>query len=239
MHSPPAPDEASSARAAPEEGLYFRQLLCGQMANFVYLIGCRRTREAVIVDPAWEISTLLEVARQDDYQIKAMLITHWHPDHAGGNLFGQNIPGAAEMLEHVQAKVYIHKSEVERIAVPRSEIVPTDAHTTLEIGDLRIACIHTPGHTPGSQCFQVHDRVVSGDTLFIGSCGRTDLPDSNPADLYSSLQKLMKLEEETLVFPGHNYAEHATHTTMGTEKRRNPFCRFGSKTEFLNAMGYG
>jgi hydroxyacylglutathione hydrolase len=221
------------------DDLYFRQILAGPMANFVYLIGSTVTREAVVVDPAWRIPEILGVAAEDGMTVTGALITHTHYDHVGGNTRGQHIPGVAEFLELAKAKVYVHKAEVARLPVPASEAVPTDATTTLTLGDVTIECIHTPGHTPGSQCFRVRDRVVSGDTLFIGSCGRTDLPGSDPAAMYESLtQKLAKLDEATLVFPGHNYAQHATHSSIALEKARNPMLRFPSKSAFLEAMGY-
>ena len=220
--------------------LYFRQILVGPMANFAYLIGSTTTREAFIVDPAWDVKALLEVAREDDMNIVGALVSHTHPDHVGGALMGQSIEGVSELLEECPAKVYVHKSEASSFAVPASELVRTDEHSSLSLGNLDIQFIHTPGHTPGSQCFKIHDRVISGDTLFIGSCGRTDLPGSNPEEMYFSLtQKLMKLDEATLVFPGHNYAEHATQSTIGQEKNTNPFFRFPSKSAFLQAMGYG
>jgi len=222
------------------EELYFRQIQAGPMANFVYLVGSLKTREAVIVDPAWHVKELLEIAQNDDMKITGMLITHSHQDHAGGDFMGQHIEGVAEMLELCPAKVYIHKTEAEKLSVPLSEIVQTDEHTTLALDPFKIEFIHTPGHTPGSQCFKLNDRLVSGDTLFIGSCGRTDLPNSNPEDLYDSLtQKLMKLDEQTLVFPGHNYAPGQTYTSIHQEKAQNPFFNFPSKSAFLSAMGYG
>ncbi|MBI3993857.1 MAG: MBL fold metallo-hydrolase [Candidatus Lambdaproteobacteria bacterium] len=222
------------------EELYFRQIQAGPMANFVYLIGSTVTREAAIVDPAWAIDELLTIARSDDMNIGSILITHCHQDHAGGDFMGQHIEGAAELLEHCKAKVYIHKTEAARIPVPLSEIVQTDERSELALGNLRLEFIHTPGHTPGSQCFKLSNMLVSGDTLFIGSCGRVDLPGSSPGELYESLtQKLMKLDEQTLVFPGHNYAPGQTHTTLEQEKRYNPYLNFPSKSAFLAAMGYG
>ena len=219
--------------------LYFRQIEIGQMANYVYLIGSKRTREAAIVDPAWQVKELLALAEADDMKITSVLVTHTHSDHVGGELFGQRIEGVTDFLEHCGAKVYVHKAEADRLSLSSSDLVRTDEQSRLELGDITIEFIHTPGHTPGSQCFKLADRLVSGDTLFIGSCGRTDLPGSNPEDLYFSLtQKLMKLEEQTLVFPGHNYAEHATFSDIATEKARNPFLRFPSKSAFLAAMGY-
>lgn len=225
---------------SPLEDLYFRQVLIGAMANFSYLIGSLSTREAFVVDPAWDVQALLDLAAGDGMNLTGVLVSHTHPDHVGGSLMGQSIEGVADLLEHCKAKVYVHKSEGPSFSIPPSELVLTDDRTRLELGGIAVDFIHTPGHTPGSQCFKLADRLVSGDTLFIGSCGRTDLPGSNPEDMYFSLtQKLMKLDETTLVFPGHDYAQGATHSDIATEKAHNPFFRFPSKEAFLRAMGYG
>ena len=221
------------------DDLYFRQVLAGPMANFVYLIGSHTTREAVLVDPAWDVQALLKLAEQDEMTIVGALVSHTHADHVGGRLMGHHIEGVAELLERCKAKIHVHKSEAAQLGIPESELVKTDEHSRLTLGEVVIDFIHTPGHTPGSQCFKLSDRLISGDTLFIGSCGRTDLPGSDPGDMYTSLtQKLMKLDDATLVFPGHNYAEHATQSDIATEKVRNPFFRFPDKRAFLAAMGY-
>ena len=221
------------------EDLYFRQVEIGPMANYVYLIGSASTREVYLVDPAWDVAGLVKLAEEEDLKITGILVSHTHADHVGGNLMGHQIEGVSELLEHCKAKVYVHKSEAEYFSDPESELVKTDSHTSLEVGQVKIDFIHTPGHTPGSQCFKLADRVVSGDTLFIGSCGRTDLPGSNPEQMYESLtQKLMKLDENTLVYPGHNYSPPTAHSTIGNEKANNPFFRFPSKSAFLAAMGY-
>ena len=222
------------------DDLIFQQIEVGPMANYVYFIGSKRTREVAVVDPAWAIDDLVRTAEEADLKITSVLVTHTHPDHVGGEMMGRKIEGVPALLEKCPAKVYVHKEEADLFRdLPKSEIVPTDAHSELILGDIAIGFIHTPGHTPGSQCFKLSDRVVSGDTLFIGACGRTDLPGSNPEHLYESLtQKLMKLEEETLVFPGHNYAPPMTHSTIEQEKTHNPFFNFPSKSAFLNAMGY-
>jgi hydroxyacylglutathione hydrolase len=223
--------------------LYLKQLELGPMQNFVYLLGDAETRQVVAVDPAWDIDRLLQIVEQDDLQLTAALVTHFHPDHLGGNLFGQHIQGAAELLQrNLPIKIYLHKSETEyatRIAgLSTSDMVRTDGTEELDVGGLRVRFLHTPGHTPGSQCFLVDGRLISGDTLFIGSCGRVDLPGSDPAQMYDSLvNKLRQLPEATILYPGHNYADRPT-STIGQEKRRNVYMRFDRLDDFLNLMGY-
>lgn len=222
------------------EDLYFRQIEIGPMANYAYLIGSNSTRKAFLVDPAWDVNALVKLAESEEMTIEGVLVSHTHADHVGGEMGGHKIEGVAELLELCKAKVYVHKAEATAFAIPDSELVKTDEHSQVTVGDVQIDFIHTPGHTPGSQCFKINDRLVSGDTLFIGACGRTDLPGGNPEHLYESLtQKLMKLDEDTLVFPGHNYAPPDAHSTIGAEKEHNPFFRFPSKSAFLAAMGYG
>ncbi|HXU88067.1 MAG TPA: MBL fold metallo-hydrolase [Methylomirabilota bacterium] len=220
--------------------LYLKQLELGPMQNFVYLIGDEQARECVVVDPAWDIDTILETARRDDMRITGALVTHTHQDHVGGSLASWGmpgrIPGVEELLGKVKAKVYVHKAEREFLPGFGSDLMKVDNHDTLVIGRLTLTFLHTPGHTPGSQCFLVDGRLVSGDTLFINSCGRTDLPGSDPSEMYYSLtQRLGALPDDTVLFPGHNYG--GASSTIGQEKRRNPTMRFPSLGDFLRAMG--
>ncbi len=223
--------------------LYLKQLELGPMQNFVYIVADPVTRDAAVIDPAWEIDRVAEISEQDDLHLKAALITHFHPDHLGGDFMGRHIQGAAELLErNLKIKVHMHKSEVEfaaRIAgISQSDIVGTDETEELRLGNLAVRFIHTPGHTPGSQCFLIDGRLVSGDTLFIGSCGRVDLPGSDPAQMYDSLvNKLKRLPEDTVLYPGHNYAGRPT-STIGEEKQRNTYMRFNRVEDFLALMGY-
>ena len=130
----------------------------------------------------------------------------------------------------------MHKAEREFLKGFGSDLVKVDGGDTVAVGGVTVSFIHTPGHTPGSQCFLVDGRLVSGDTLFIRSCGRTDLPGSDPAEMYYSLtQRLGALPDITVVFPGHNYG--GSTTTIGDEKRANPMMRFSSMSDFLRAMG--
>ncbi|HWP67538.1 MAG TPA: MBL fold metallo-hydrolase [Candidatus Limnocylindria bacterium] len=221
--------------------IYFKQLEVGPMQNYVYLIGDPETREAAVVDAAWDVDAIVEIAAADGYRITKDLVTHFHPDHLGGALMGHQITGAAELVAKVPAKVLIHKAElpfVHRLTgLSSSDLIPVEGGTDVPVGKLTVKILHTPGHTPGSQCFLVHDALVSGDTLFIGSCGRVDLPGSNPEDMYRSLTGVLgKLPEHTVLYPGHNYADRPR-STIGDEKRRNPMMRFPSLEGFLQAMG--
>jgi hydroxyacylglutathione hydrolase len=219
--------------------LYFKQLEIGPMQNYVYLIGSTETRKAAVVDAAWEIDTILKVARQDEMEITHAFVTHTHPDHVGGGFAGMEIDGVTELLEKCKAKVVVHKAEAEFIkGLSSSDMIKSDNGDKVDVGGVEIQLMHTPGHTPGSQCFLVDNRIVSGDTLFIDACGRVDFPGGNPEQMYNSLtQKLMALPDEIILFPGHNYAA-LPHATMGEQKKTNPYLRSASLKQFLSAMGY-
>ena len=209
------------------------------MQNFVYLIGSTETHKVAVVDAAWEIDSILRIAAGDDVEITHAFVTHTHPDNVGGRFAGIEIEGVTELLSKCKAKVVVHKSEAEFLnALSPSDIIKTESGDKIDVGGLEVRLLHTPGHTPGSQCFLIDHRIVSGDTLFIGSCGRVDLPGSNPEQMYYSLtQKLMALPDETVLFPGHNYSDQPT-STIRAEKQNNPYFQFHSLKQFLAAMGY-
>jgi hydroxyacylglutathione hydrolase len=219
--------------------LYFKQIEIGPMQNYVYLLGSTETRKAAVVDAAWEIDTILKIAQHDEMEITHAFVTHTHPDHVGGGFAGMEIDGVTELLEKCKAKVVVHKAEAEFIkGLSSSDMIKTDNGDKVDVGDIEVHLMHTPGHTPGSQCFLVENRVVSGDTLFIDACGRVDFPGGNAEQMYYSLtQKLMALPDEMILFPGHNYAP-LKHATMGEQKRTNPYLKFSSLKQFLAAMGY-
>ena len=226
-----------------EPRIYFKQIEIGPVQNFAYVIGDPATREALVIDAAWDIPALINVAQQDGYTISKALVTHYHQDHLGGKFSGQHIQGAAELLEKVKAKVYIHKAEAEFLneiaGLSDSDLVKVEGGETTRVGSIQVKFIHTPGHTPGSQCFLIGNSLVAGDTLFINSCGRIDLPGSNPEDMYNSLQTLSKLVDETVLFPGHNYSGQPS-DTLGSQKKHNMYLHLTTKSlqEFLSAMGY-
>ncbi|MEE9549094.1 MAG: MBL fold metallo-hydrolase [Candidatus Binatia bacterium] len=221
------------------EHLYFKQVEIGPMQNFVYLVGSKETRKLAVVDAAWDIGEILRIAAEDEMEITHSFVTHTHPDHVGGQFSGIHIEGVTELLEKVKAKVVIHKAEAEFLKMlSPSDLIRVESGDEIDVGGIQIKLIHTPGHTPGSQCFLVDNRLVSGDTLFIGSCGRVDLPGSNAEEMYLSLtQRLMNLPDETILFPGHNYADKST-STIGEQKTTNPYLQFHALRDFLAAMGY-
>lgn len=227
---------------ASENRIMLRQVEIGPMANYVYLIGDTATRKAAVVDPAWNVDGIIDLVNREGYEIDKILITHYHPDHLGGRMMGQTIEGAAEMLEKVKAKIYLNKHEAEgarKVAgLSESDIVKVDAGDTFRLGELEVKFLHTPGHTPGSQCFLVEGNLVSGDTLFVNSCGRVDLPGSDPEAMYHSLNDTLRnLDDATVVYPGHAYSSEPS-STIGKQKRTNMYMRFANLDDFLEAMGY-
>ena len=193
------------------------------MENFMYLIGDKNKRECVAVDPAWEVDRVLKIAEADGMKVTGGLVTHTHFDH---------VNGVEELLMKTGGKIYIHKNEAEFLKGMKSHLEKVDSGTKLEVGDIDITFLHTPGHTPGSQCFLVNNRLVSGDTLFINACGRCDLPGGSAEQMYDSLQRLAKLGDDVILLPGHNYADHPT-STIGQEKQNNPYYQAHSLNDFL------
>src|SRR5258705_7454578 len=216
---------------------YIKQLELGPMQNFVYLIGDPETRECVVVDPAWEIDAIHAEAAADDMRIRDVLVTHTHQDHVGGHLFGHDIPGVAELLEKNPAKVHVHKAEREFLRGFGSDLVKVEGGDTLAVGNVPLTFIHTPGHTPGSQCFLVDGKLVSGDTLFLDSCGRTDLPGGDPEALYESLtQKLAIVPDNTVLYPGHMYSPEP-YAPLGEVRRTNYVYRPRTREQWMMMFG--
>lgn len=226
--------------------LYFHQMPAGEMANLVYLVGSRQTRECVVIDPAWNVDGLLDQAEADGMNVVGALVTHYHQDHVGGSIFGMQIEGLAELMARQPVPVHVQKVEAEGLrqvtGLSESDLMRHEGGDTIELGAVTIRLLHTPGHTPGSQCFLVETpgepgSLVSGDTLFLGSCGRVDLPGGDPEALYDSLHnQLGKLPDETLLYPGHLYSAEPS-STLGEQKRTNPYLRVTRLEDFLGFMG--
>jgi hydroxyacylglutathione hydrolase len=227
---------------ADERRLYLRQAQIGPMANYVYILGDPVSRKAAVVDPAWDTKAICDFVEKEGYEIDKILITHYHQDHLGGHMMGHSVEGSAEMLTRVKAKVYVNKHEAEgtkRVAgLSDSDLVKVDAGDLFKVGDIDVKFLHTPGHTPGSQCFLAAGNLIAGDTLFINSCGRVDLPGSDPEAMYYSLNQILKsLDDSTVVYPGHAYSNESS-STIGKQKRTNMYLRFETLDDFLDAMGY-
>jgi len=232
--------------------LYFRQLLSGVdigrhdssargMANFIYLIGDARTRECVVVDPAWDIESLLDIVAMDDMELKGALVTHYHPDHVGGHIFGIDILGLAELMEHNPVPVYVNKHEADGLrqvtGLSMSDFKLMDSEDTMKVGSVEISCLHTPGHTPGSQCFRVKDYLVAGDTLFLQGCGRVDLPGGDSEEMYRTLtQRLTKIQNEVVLYPGHNYGGKGS-APLGEVRQTNSYLHIDNLDQWRMLMG--
>jgi glyoxylase-like metal-dependent hydrolase (beta-lactamase superfamily II) len=232
--------------------LYFRQLLAGrdfaqsdpvarQMVNFCYLIGDRQAGVALGVDIAYGPAEVVSILEADGMRLVGTLATHYHADHVGGELFGLRIAGLAELLEVADVPVYVQRDEIEFVSlstgIGRDALVAVEPGTTLSAGDVRVECIHTPGHTPGSQCFLVGDRLVAGDTLFLEGCGRTDLPGGDPEALYHSLfDTLARVSDDTVLYPGHLYSADPS-ATMGETRRSNYVLAPRSAQQWLGLFG--
>ena len=210
------------------DDLYLEQLLVGPMDNFIYLIGSKSTREVALIDPAWDIDALLNHIKEKDLKLASVLVTHYHPDHIGGGMGGHSIEGIAELLEKDPVKIFVHKLEAEGVkkvtGVSDIDLNIVESGDHLTIGENDIEFLHTPGHTPGSQCFKVNNNLVSGDTLFVQGCGRVDLPGSNSEDMFHSLQKLSSLPDETILYPGHYYSAEP-YESMERVKEINTYLR--------------
>jgi len=226
-----------------------------QMINFAYMVADDATRQAVLVDPAWDVSGLVERVEREGYTLSGALVTHYHQDHCGGSIWGMTIEGIAELSAlRPDARIHVHAKEAEGMAqvtgVPAADFVRHEGGELLSLGSVKIEFLHTPGHTPGSECFLVTDAtlvpgapgsvdapaLVSGDTLFVGACGRVDLPGSDPDEMYRTLtQRLAKLPAGTVLYPGHDYGETPT-ATLEQQRANNPYLRVASLEDWRRLM---
>jgi glyoxylase-like metal-dependent hydrolase (beta-lactamase superfamily II) len=222
--------------------LVLKQMEVGPMMNFIYIVGCANTRRAAVVDPAWDIPSIRETAQGMGLELNHVLLTHCHPDH---------VNGLSELVEATNARVHVHPLEAEYIRQMAAQFgVPVDFVSLLTgnyepvsdgdeimLGELPVRVLHTPGHTPGSVCYLAGGNLFSGDTLFINACGRVDLPGGDPGAMWFSLnRKLAALDGGTVIYPGHNYGGRCS-STIGEQRRSNPYMRYSSEQDFVRAMG--
>jgi len=231
--------------------LYFRQLLSGrdfaatdpiaaQMRNFAYLIGDRETGDTVIVDPAYAAGDLLDILETDGMRLSGVLVTHHHPDHIGGSMMGFELKGLAELLERVTVPVHVNTHEAQWVSrvtgIPMGDLTAHQHGDRVSVGDIDIELLHTPGHTPGSQCFLVDGRLVAGDTLFLDGCGRTDFPGGDVDEMFRSLQQLAKLSGDPTVFPGHGYSAEGS-ASLSDVKNTNYVYKVSNLEQWRALMG--
>ena len=196
--------------------MIIRQLAIGYMDNFSYIIGCEKARQALVIDPGPNVDRIVNEARKDDLEITTIVNTHGHGDHTAGN---------AKLKALTGAKVYIHELDVD--LYPDADVFLSD-EKTLQLGEIALDVIHTPGHTPGGICLHSQGNLFTGDTLFVGDSGRTDLAGGHRPTLGKSIRRLMEqLPDDTVVWPGHDYGPTPS-STLGWEKRNN-----------VNAIEYG
>ena len=208
------------------KSVYLKQLAVGPMQNFAYLIGAADARECLAIDPGWEADAILAAASGDGRAICAIALTHGHFDHVGG---------VKELLSRAQVPVFVHRGDAEALGnVCRPQSL--DDGAMIDAGGMPLRCLHTPGHTPGSQCLLAEGNLFTGDTLFIDCCGRTDLEGSDPQAMHRSLRLLAALPQSTMVWPGHDYGPMRS-AAMSEVLRLNPFLTAETLAAFLRQQG--
>ena len=201
--------------------MIFKQIAVGTFQNFAYIIGDESTKKAAVIDPAWEVDRLQKECDNLGLKVAYVINTHSHHDHVEGN---------EKVAKPNGAKVVMHQTSPVRkdMAVKEGDVI--------ELGSVKVKIIHTPGHCPDHICLLVDGKVLTGDTLFVGECGRTDLSGGDPAAMYDSLfKKLMTLDDKIEVYPGHDYGPRAS-STIGEERRTNYTLKPRTKEEFIRFM---
>lgn len=194
--------------------MIFKQIEVGGMLNFAYILGDKESGEGLVIDPSWEPERLFNIANGEGLTIKYIINTHCHEDHVNGN---------AKMKELTGALVAIHEDEAKYLRhffPPEADVKLRDKEV-INLGKVNVAVIHTPGHSPGSICLMAEERLFTGDTLFVGSCGRTDLPGGDGSEFKKTMQRLRNLDDSVVIYPGHNYGDTMV-STIGREKQYNP-----------------
>lgn len=216
-----------------QQGLYTRQLALGPMDNFVYLVGAEGAPEVAVIDAAWDVDAIERAAAEDGKRIVCAIVSHCHHDHTNG------LP---ELLGRHDLPVFAQRRELEfspELRALGDALRPTEPGGTIAVGPLTLKALHTPGHTPGSQCI-LHEgagggpgTLVSGDTAFVNACGRCDLRGGDPEEMYRTIsQVLLRLPAETRLLPGHDYGDVPV-SSLARERERNPYFRFPDLAAFV------
>ncbi|MFY9300709.1 MAG: MBL fold metallo-hydrolase [Candidatus Nitrosotenuis sp.] len=198
------------------------QIEVGNMQNFTYIVEDKDTSEAIIIDPSWNLDDLTRIIEKNGLSIKYIVNTHYHFDHTIGN---------AAMAEQTKAPIIQYK-----ISTIKHDIEVSDGDK-IRFGNSELTVLHTPGHSKDSMCLVGDGKIFTGDTLFVGACGRVDLPGGDARELYHSLiDVLQKLDDSLVIYPGHNYGSAPTET-LGNQKRMNFVLQPRTEQEFLEMMG--
>ena len=205
-----------------EQEIHFEQIPVGSFKNFSYLIADVRSSFSVLVDPAWEVESLWSKIRSNNLRLQYIVNTHAHMDHIEGN---------QKLKERSGAKIIMHEAS---LAMTDIKVKDCDS---LAVGEsLKLHFIHTPGHSQESMCIIVNDfALLTGDTLFIGECGRVDLPGGDPNALFDSFEKIRKLDPNLKVYPGHDYGP-TWNATLGEQMKSNYTLAPRSREEFVRFM---
>lgn len=191
----------------------------GPMANCTYLIS--QDQEALLIDPAWDMTAIEQVLKDKKLHLQAVLFTHGHFDH---------VKDCQSLLRAHNLRAYIEENDVLLSGLPEELLQPFSGEQQLKLGPFSVHIIPTPGHTAGGVCIQIGDTIFTGDTLFPGACGRVDLPSSDARQMRKSLLLLSKLPEDTRIFAGHSYGGKCS-SYIGAERLHNPFMRSAIKDE--------
>lgn len=197
------------------------------MKNFVYLLGSENGKEAVVADPAWDARAIREQLEADGRTLAGIVLTHHHDDH---------INATEALLQTFDVPVYVQRAEVDfadNLKPFAEALKPVSPGQQLNVAGLPMTLVHTPGHTPGSQCVLVHGTLISGDTVFVNACGRCDLPGGNPEQMWHSLSTVLGvLPGDTVLFPGHDYGDLKV-SSLHREREKNPYFRFQTMNDFV------
>jgi glyoxylase-like metal-dependent hydrolase (beta-lactamase superfamily II) len=211
--------------------MIIEQITVGQMEVFCYLVACEETREAATIDPAGDeddIEKIISILEEKNLQLSYIINTHGHADHTFGNQLLAGRTGAKTVMHELDDDLFTTgEAKAWAAAFGLSAAPPVDIRITddyrLPLGKLTLEFIHTPGHTPGAVCVLVENNLITGDTLFVGAVGRTDLPGGSMETLLNSIkEKLLPLPEDTVVWPGHDYGDQPT-STLRRERETNPY----------------
>jgi len=235
-----------------DDRFYLRQLAAGtdfatadpvakMMENFVYLVGDRQTRECLVVDPAWDVQGIVDAASADGFAVTGALISHWHPDHVGGNMMGHDVQGLAKLLEVNPCPIHVHAADADLVKVMTglsdSDLQLVHGGDKIGVGAVEVECLHTPGHTEGSQCFRCGQALISGDTLFLSGCGRTDLPGGDVEQMWRTLyERMLALPSDLILYPGHNYGASPS-APLSEVRETNPVLQTPDYATFLAMRG--